>query len=139
MEIGVTVEAEDMESGQRCHCCSAYLTFVSLAARGAAGASGAGGAVNGGAAGSARAAIGSGSAGGGGSGSAGGGGGSGSRVPGGGGAPLPRIVPVSASQREAHDAAAARRNARLARRASERRSDSDPDRARQHRQCRHVI
>ena len=30
MEIGVRVEAEDPRSGDRVHCCSAYLTFVAL-------------------------------------------------------------------------------------------------------------
>jgi acyl-CoA hydrolase len=29
-QVGVRVEAEDMRSGQRWHCCSAYLTFVAL-------------------------------------------------------------------------------------------------------------
>ncbi|GBF96246.1 acyl-coenzyme A thioesterase [Raphidocelis subcapitata] len=33
MEVGVRVEAEDMRTGARCHCCSAYLTFVSLRSR----------------------------------------------------------------------------------------------------------
>jgi acyl-CoA hydrolase len=37
MEVGVRVEAEDMRSGERHHCCSAYLTFVSLEARRGAG------------------------------------------------------------------------------------------------------
>ncbi|MCB9741083.1 MAG: acyl-CoA thioesterase [Alphaproteobacteria bacterium] len=30
MEVGVRVEAEDPRSGDRIHCCSAYLTFVAL-------------------------------------------------------------------------------------------------------------
>jgi acyl-CoA hydrolase len=30
MEVGVRVDAEDPTSGQRVHCCSAYLTFVAL-------------------------------------------------------------------------------------------------------------
>lgn len=30
MEVGVRVEAEDPRSGERIHCCSAYLTFVAL-------------------------------------------------------------------------------------------------------------
>lgn len=30
MEVGVRVEVEDPKSGVREHCCSAYLTFVSL-------------------------------------------------------------------------------------------------------------
>jgi acyl-CoA hydrolase len=30
MEVGVRVEAEDVSSGEREHCCSAYLTFVAL-------------------------------------------------------------------------------------------------------------
>lgn len=30
MEVGVRVEAEDIRTGAREHCCSAYLTFVSL-------------------------------------------------------------------------------------------------------------
>ncbi|HJN75485.1 MAG TPA: acyl-CoA thioesterase [Myxococcota bacterium] len=34
MEIGVRVEAEDPETGQRSHCCTAYLTFVSIDADG---------------------------------------------------------------------------------------------------------
>ncbi|MCB9796890.1 MAG: acyl-CoA thioesterase [Alphaproteobacteria bacterium] len=34
MEIGVRVEAEDPRSGERIHCCSAYLTFVALDATG---------------------------------------------------------------------------------------------------------
>ena len=31
MEIGVRVEAENPRSGERIHCCSAYLTFVNIA------------------------------------------------------------------------------------------------------------
>jgi acyl-CoA thioesterase 11 len=38
MEVGVRVEAEDPRTGERAHCCSAYLTFVSMRARGGAGA-----------------------------------------------------------------------------------------------------
>ncbi|GMH39377.1 hypothetical protein BSKO_07275 [Bryopsis sp. KO-2023] len=38
MEVGVRVEAEDMKTGVREHCCSAYLTFVSLKAKGPSGA-----------------------------------------------------------------------------------------------------
>ncbi|MCB9763442.1 MAG: acyl-CoA thioesterase [Alphaproteobacteria bacterium] len=34
MEVGVRVEAEDPRSGERIHCCSAYLTFVALDASG---------------------------------------------------------------------------------------------------------
>ncbi|KAI8475071.1 MAG: HotDog domain-containing protein [Monoraphidium minutum] len=34
MDVGVRVEAEDMRTGVRYHCCSAYLTFVSLRSRG---------------------------------------------------------------------------------------------------------
>lgn len=30
MEIGVRVMAEDLKTGQRVHCCSAYCTFVAL-------------------------------------------------------------------------------------------------------------
>ena len=30
MEVGVRVEAEVLETGERVHCCSAYLTFVAL-------------------------------------------------------------------------------------------------------------
>lgn len=30
MEVGVRIEAEDPMSGERGHCCSAYLTFVAL-------------------------------------------------------------------------------------------------------------
>lgn len=33
MEVGVRVEAENMRTGARRHCCSAYLTFVSLNSR----------------------------------------------------------------------------------------------------------
>jgi acyl-CoA hydrolase len=33
MEVGVRVEAEEMSTGLRRHCCSAYLTFVSLKAK----------------------------------------------------------------------------------------------------------
>jgi len=33
LEVGVRVEEEDPATGQRWHCCSAYLTFVSLDAR----------------------------------------------------------------------------------------------------------
>lgn len=33
MEVGVRVEEEDMATGQRHHCCSAYLTFVNLRAQ----------------------------------------------------------------------------------------------------------
>jgi acyl-CoA thioesterase 11 len=33
MEVGVRVEAEDMATGARRHCCSAYLSFVSLTAK----------------------------------------------------------------------------------------------------------
>jgi acyl-CoA hydrolase len=35
--VGVRVEEEDMCTGVRHHCCSAYLTFVSVLARGGAG------------------------------------------------------------------------------------------------------
>jgi acyl-CoA hydrolase len=34
IEVGVRVEAEDPSTGQRTHCCSAYLTFVALGADG---------------------------------------------------------------------------------------------------------
>lgn len=34
MEVGVRVDAEDPATGQRQHCCSAYLTFVKLDERG---------------------------------------------------------------------------------------------------------
>jgi acyl-CoA hydrolase len=30
MEVGVRVEAENTRTGERTHCCSAYLTFVGL-------------------------------------------------------------------------------------------------------------
>eukprot|EP00879_Flechtneria_rotunda_P009322 GHRR01009759.1.p1 GENE.GHRR01009759.1~~GHRR01009759.1.p1 ORF type:complete len:303 (+),score=139.31 GHRR01009759.1:711-1619(+) len=40
MEVGVRVEAEDMKTGDRRHCCSAYLTFVALNSRKPAGSSG---------------------------------------------------------------------------------------------------
>lgn len=30
MEVGVRVEAESLHTGDRCYCCSAYLTFVAL-------------------------------------------------------------------------------------------------------------
>ncbi|KNC70258.1 hypothetical protein SARC_17220, partial [Sphaeroforma arctica JP610] len=30
MEVGVRVEAENLETGVRRYCCSAYLTFVSI-------------------------------------------------------------------------------------------------------------
>lgn len=30
MEIGVRIEAQDMSTGERVHCCSAYATFVAL-------------------------------------------------------------------------------------------------------------
>ncbi len=33
MQVGVRVEEEDMRSGARTHCVSAYLTFVSIAGR----------------------------------------------------------------------------------------------------------
>ena len=33
MQVGVRVEEEDMLTGARHHCCSAYLTFVSVMAR----------------------------------------------------------------------------------------------------------
>jgi len=36
-KVGVRVEEEDMCTGVRHHCCSAYLTFVSVLARGGAG------------------------------------------------------------------------------------------------------
>lgn len=36
-QVGVRVEEEDMCTGARHHCCSAYLTFVSVLARGGAG------------------------------------------------------------------------------------------------------
>ena len=36
-QVGVRVEEEDMCTGVRHHCCSAYLTFVSVLARGGAG------------------------------------------------------------------------------------------------------
>lgn len=32
-QVGVRVEAEDMRTGLRYHCCSAYLSFVSLRSR----------------------------------------------------------------------------------------------------------
>ena len=32
-QVGVRVEEEDMRTGARHHCCSAYLTFVSVLAR----------------------------------------------------------------------------------------------------------
>lgn len=34
MEVGVRVEAEDVYTGRRLHCCSAYATFVGIAADG---------------------------------------------------------------------------------------------------------
>uniref|UniRef100_A0A1D1ZMD4 HotDog ACOT-type domain-containing protein n=1 Tax=Auxenochlorella protothecoides TaxID=3075 RepID=A0A1D1ZMD4_AUXPR len=37
MEVGVQVEEEDLSTGSRHHCCSAYLTFVALSRRGGAG------------------------------------------------------------------------------------------------------
>ncbi|KAK9817590.1 hypothetical protein WJX74_006701 [Apatococcus lobatus] len=40
MEVGVRVEEEDVQTGARHHCCSAYLTFVSVQARDAPGRSG---------------------------------------------------------------------------------------------------
>lgn len=33
MQVGVRVEEEELSTGARHHCCSAYLTFVSVAAR----------------------------------------------------------------------------------------------------------
>jgi acyl-CoA hydrolase len=33
VQVGVRVEEEDMRTGARTHCCSAYLTFVAVAAR----------------------------------------------------------------------------------------------------------
>ncbi len=30
MEVGVRIEAQDMRTGERVHCCSAYVTFVGL-------------------------------------------------------------------------------------------------------------
>lgn len=30
MEVGVRIDAEDTQTGERLHCCSAYLTFVAL-------------------------------------------------------------------------------------------------------------
>ena len=30
MEVGVRIEAQDMRTGERVHCCSAYATFVGL-------------------------------------------------------------------------------------------------------------
>lgn len=33
MQVGVRVEEEDVKTGARHHCCSAYLTFVSVLAR----------------------------------------------------------------------------------------------------------
>lgn len=33
MQVGVRVEEEDMRTGRRTHCVSAYLTFVSVAGR----------------------------------------------------------------------------------------------------------
>ena len=37
LQVGVRVEEEDMLTGARHHCCSAYLTFVSVMARSAPG------------------------------------------------------------------------------------------------------
>lgn len=34
MEVGVRVDVEDVETGERAHCCSAYLTFVALGPEG---------------------------------------------------------------------------------------------------------
>ena len=34
MEVGVRVEAEDPITGERLHCCSAYLTFVAIGSMG---------------------------------------------------------------------------------------------------------
>lgn len=33
LQVGVRVEEEDVQTGARHHCCSAYLTFVSVQAR----------------------------------------------------------------------------------------------------------
>ena len=33
IQVGVRVEEEDVKTGARHHCCSAYLTFVSVLAR----------------------------------------------------------------------------------------------------------
>jgi len=33
IQVGVRVEEEDMRSGARTHCCSAYLTFVAVSGR----------------------------------------------------------------------------------------------------------
>ena len=122
MEVGVRVEAEDMRTGLRHHCCSAYLTFVSLRSRGRGGGGGGGGGAGGGAVEA-----------------PGGGGGGGGAGDGGGGAavaaaaaapprPLPRIVPAGPEQRAIYDAAEARRQARLARRRS---LGADPEKAAQ--------
>lgn len=35
LQVGVRVEEEDMRTGGRTHCCSAYLTFVAVSARAA--------------------------------------------------------------------------------------------------------
>lgn len=35
LQVGVRVEEEDMRTGSRNHCCSAYLTFVAVSARAA--------------------------------------------------------------------------------------------------------
>lgn len=34
LQVGVRVEEEDTATGKRHHCCSAYLTFVNITARG---------------------------------------------------------------------------------------------------------
>jgi len=34
MQVGVRVEEENMGTGARAHCCSAYLTFVAVSADG---------------------------------------------------------------------------------------------------------
>jgi len=140
MEVGVRVEAEDPRTGERAHCCSAYLTFVSMRARDRGG--GGGGLVGGG----------------GGTGS--GGAGPAARTSGGGGgggntthasrgsadgvpalaprppappAPLPTVVPTTGETRREWAQAAARRAARLAGR---RRAGADPAQAAARAECR---
>ncbi|KIZ01744.1 thioesterase superfamily protein, partial [Monoraphidium neglectum] len=104
MEVGVRVEAEDMRTGVRYHCCSAYLTFVSLRGRAQRGAAAAAAASAAAATTPAAALVAQDSK---------------SR-------PLPRIVPAGPEQQATYEQAEGRRQARLARRQS---LASDPRRA----------
>ena len=132
-EVGVRVEAEDMRTGVRHHCCTAYLTFVALADRSpvtvsaavpSAGpatgaAAGLGVTAAAAAAGALQAWVGAGAAGAAATGAGAGSGGHSASAPAAAAARrvLPRLVPVSEEEAEVHAAAEERRSRRLEQRA----------------------